>query len=161
MNPNTCVFSPNREFRYTLHHRWDELFADARYVMFCGLNPSTADESELDPTLRRVRGFTSREGFSSFVMTNLFAYRATDPAAMLAHHAPVGPENDHWIQETARQATLIVAAWGADGGHLGRDSAVISILAGVGKPIYCLGHTTNKKPLHPLYLPASAALIPL
>lgn len=157
---NACVFSPDRRYRYTLRHEWNPLFGSGRYAMFIGLNPSTADEHDLDPTLRRIRGFADREGFGCFVMTNLFAFRATDPKVMKAHPEPVGPDNDHWLAETARGADLVVAAWGTHGAHLDRQTAVARVLGRVGCPLLCLGVTGAGFPKHPLYLPAEAPLTP-
>lgn len=158
---NPCRFSPDRRHRYTLLHTWDELLGDGRHAMWIGLNPSTADEHDLDPTLRRIRAFTAREGLSGFVMTNLFAFRATDPRAMKAAEDPVGPENDRWIRRVARGAALIVAAWGTHGEFLGRDRQVLALLRAVGRPVWCLGRTREGYPRHPLYVSGNAPLVPM
>src|SRR5690349_7864679 len=109
---NDCVFSPCRTWRYELWVRW--LSARPReYCMFIGLNPSTADEYQLDPTLRKCVGFAKRWGDGAMVMTNLFAYRATLPEDMKkAHIDPVGPDNDATLIRLARGAKIVVAAWG-------------------------------------------------
>ena len=44
-------------------------------------NEATADESRDDPTIRRCIGFARRWGFARLVVLNLFAFRATRPAA--------------------------------------------------------------------------------
>ena len=44
-----------------------------------GINPSTADDKEPDPTIRKVMGFAEENGYTSFVMFNLYPQRATDP----------------------------------------------------------------------------------
>jgi len=67
--------------------------------MFIGLNPSTADETKDDPTIRRCINYAKRWGYSGLCMTNLFALRATKPAVMKANPGPVGRENDYQIQE--------------------------------------------------------------
>jgi hypothetical protein len=57
---NTCTFSLCRRYRYTLEHVIDEaapLIRDRR-IQWIGLNPSTADEQQLDNTLRRIRSFS-------------------------------------------------------------------------------------------------------
>jgi hypothetical protein len=128
MNP--CVFSPCRRFRYTLDHDWHDLLdIPGGYVAWIGLNPSTADEQQLDPTLRRVRSFTPRMGYHRFVMLNLFAYRATDPKIMLAACDPVGTDNDRWILDTCRHAAAVVCCWGSHGTHLDRARRVLDLLA--------------------------------
>ena len=97
---NPCVFSPCRKWRYLLKHTWrDMLDPEERAIAWIALNPSTADENQLDPTLRRIRGYTRDMGCNTFYMLNLFAYRATDPKVMRAAEDPIGPENDYWIKK--------------------------------------------------------------
>jgi hypothetical protein len=81
---NECEFSPCRRWRYVLTHRFDgDMFGsgNGRVVWIC-LNPSTADEQRLDPTIRRIRAFSKVWGFSSFSVLNLFGWRATKPSDM-------------------------------------------------------------------------------
>jgi hypothetical protein len=142
-----AVFSPRRTYRYALWRWWDR---SKGFAMFVGLNPSTADESEDDATLRRCRRFAVDWGYGGVVVTNLFALRARDPKIMLADPNPIGFENDVWLRRLSGQAGIIVAAWGARGGYLGRDEEVLKLL---GK-VYHLGLTKAGKPKHPLYLRA-------
>lgn len=144
------IISPDRQYRYTLWREWD--IYNSSYIMFIGLNPSTADETNDDPTIRRCIGFAKEWGYGAVCMTNLFAFRATDPRAMKAALAPIGPENDRWIVECAKSAAFSVAAWGANGGFLGRSEHVLKIVPGV----VCLGKTKDGYPRHPLYIPKSA-----
>lgn len=157
---NACEFSPCRRFRYSLEHSWDELMPRRR-IMWVGLNPSTADEQDLDPTLRRIRAFSQAWGFNAFVMTNLFAFRATDPRDMLAERDPVGIDNDWHLKQTAHRCGAVVACWGAHGSHLERDHAVVALLAdNLSAPLQCLGHNRDGSPCHPLYLPRETPLRP-
>ena len=87
------VFSPCRRWRYTLWRDWmDDVLEleeragnnSAKYAMFIGLNPSTADETRDDPTVRRCVGFAKSWGYGALCMTNIFAWRDTDPAGMKA-----------------------------------------------------------------------------
>jgi hypothetical protein len=142
-------FSPCRTWRYTLTRRW----ADFGTVNFIGLNPSTADESNLDPTCRRCVGFAQAWGFGTYVMTNLFAYRSTDPKGLLAADDPVGPDNDVAIRRVAKQSSLVVAAWGVHGAWNDRGVQVAKMLHGIGVAVFCLGVTKAGHPRHPLYLP--------
>lgn len=89
-------------------------------------------------------------------MTNLFAYRATDPVVMKAAPEPVGPENDLVLRELARKAGVVVAAWGTHGAHRGRAQAVRLMLPG----LHYLRLTKDGHPAHPLYLPASLTPAP-
>jgi len=124
--------------------------------MFVGLNPSTADEVDDDPTIRRCADYAKRWGHGALCMTNLFAYRATDPGVMKAHPAPVGRDNDRWLLELAQGAAVVVAAWGAHGAHRGRDREVKRLLGG---RLACLRLTRGGHPAHPLYL--KKALTPI
>jgi len=92
-------------------------------------------------------------------MTNLFAYRATDPRDMKAQSDPVGFENDKWLSKIAHGASIIVAAWGIHGKYLSRDRQVIELLRSF--QLRCLGKVEDGAPKHPLYLSASAKLIPV
>jgi len=140
------ILSPCREYRYCLWREWDP--TNQSYALFIGLNPSTADEIEDDPTIGRCVDFAKSWGYGALCMVNLFAYRATEPAVMKAHTAPVGIDNDRWLTEFANDAGVIVAAWGVDGAHLQRDKEVMRLLAG---KLSCLVKTKHGHPGHPLY----------
>ena len=116
--------------------------------MFVGLNPSTADESADDPTIRRCVRFARDWGFDGLFMVNLFAYRATQPADMLSVDDAVGPENDEWLVRIGAEAGLVVAAWGNHGAHQSRDKAVRRMFPNINH----LGLTAIGQPRHPLYL---------
>ncbi len=149
------IFSPCRNYRYVLWREWDTV--SPAYAMFVGLNPSTADERSDDPTIRRCVGYAKQWGYGALCMTNLFAYRATDPKVMKAHPSPVGRDNDQWLKKAAKDAAIVVAAWGVEGEHLHRDHAVIRLL---GNELTCLGLTKRGQPAHPLYLTKNRKPIP-
>lgn len=154
---NECLFSPDRRYRYSLTHDMrDPLFAPTtpiERIVFIGLNPSKADESVLDPTLRRIRGYTRLLGGNLFVMLNLFSFRATDPKAMLREPDPVGPQNDEVLAAETVTAKVVVLAWGCHGTHRGRDQEVRGLLKAWGVPMMALRLTKEGHPEHPLYLP--------
>lgn len=141
-----AVFSEDLRYRYVLTRGWDVCLPT---VAFIGLNPSTADESKDDPTIRKCVSYAKRWGFGRLVMLNLFALRATDPAVMLSSATPIGPHNDHHLLEQARKVDLVVAAWGNHGAHMGRGSAVREMIHGM----KYLRATRQDQPGHPLYLP--------
>lgn len=153
---NPCHFSPDRRHRYSLVHRWNPLFGD-RLILWIGLNPSTADEQQLDPTLTRIRAFSQREGFDGFWMANLFALRTPYPKEMMADPDPVGPENDAALLAAAERCERIVAAWGVCGEFQARADAVARLLAG--RELWCLGTTQEGYPRHPLYVAAKQPLV--
>lgn len=142
-----AVISDCGLYRYSLWREW----AAGDSVAFIGLNPSTADATLDDPTIRRCIAFAKSWGFGRLVMVNLFAFRATDPKEMMRADDPVGPDNDAALLRECAQARVTVAAWGAGGTHLGRDRVVRRMLA----PMHYLRLTKQGHPGHPLYLPGS------
>lgn len=149
---NTALFSPCRNYRYSLWRDLNVLAPDNDgYVMFIGLNPSTADEVNNDPTIRRCMGFAETWGYGALCMTNLFAFRATDPLVMKEQAEPVGDYNDSHLVELAQSAGLVVAAWGTHGTFMNRGEAVKKLIPN----LHYLRLTKNGLPEHPLYLPGS------
>ena len=146
----TANFSPCRTYRYALRRTWD---AEKRTVLFIGLNPSTADECTDDATIRRCIGFAQAWGHGRLIMANLFAYRSTDPAALLKVADPVGAENDAWLRRLVQEADLTIVAWGIHGTLLQRHEHVLRMLP----KVHCLGVTIAGHPKHPLYLPGGTA----
>lgn len=154
-NSGLCHFSPDRNHRYTLFRDLRE-FPDPEFVlkpgfcMFIGLNPSTADETQNDPTVARCIKYAIRWGFQQFVMTNIFGYRATDPKDMKSHPEPVGAENDAWLNQLSKEAGLVLCAWGNHGEHLDRGRKVVEIVA-PNADLFCLKIAKTGHPMHPLY----------
>ncbi len=140
-----ATISPCLKYRYELHRKWSD---GGKYVAFIGLNPSTADANKDDPTIRRCIGFAKAWKFKGLIMANLFAYRATDPKDMKAASDPVGIDNNIFLDRVARDAGLVIAAWGVHGTHLGRDQEVRKLLP----RLHHLGLTKDGHPKHPLYL---------
>ena len=147
-----ATFSACLRWRYLLWRRWDAARPVANFLM---LNPSTADEARLDPTCARARDYAERWGYGALVVTNVFAWRATDPAAMKAARDPVGPANDRAIVRAARKAALVVCAWGNHGAHRGRSREVLALLRATGVTLHALRINGSGEPAHPLYLKGS------
>jgi len=151
---STAEFSPCRAYRYTLTRRW----AWGNPFILIGLNPSTADEVQDDPTIRRCINFAKREGYGALLMLNLFGFRATDPKDMKAQQDPIGPGNIPAIEKACRDAQVVVA-WGTHGCHMDHDRKLYECLVRVGADVKCLGTTKNGFPKHPLYLRSDTPLI--
>lgn len=148
--PSTAVYSECERYRYSLTRCWD---VDAERVLFVMLNPSTATEVQNDPTVERCERRARHLGFGAFRVTNIFAWRATDPRDMRAAVDPVGPQNDQVLREGAAWADRIIAAWGTHGAHRGRGAEVAQLLATLETPLFHLGLSKAGHPKHPLYLP--------
>jgi len=91
-----AVFSKGRRYRYTLRRR---LYKGNKILLVIGLNPSTADGKEDDPTVRRCAGFVERLGYDTLLMVNLFALCSTDPRKLREAEFPIGPRNDPHVDE--------------------------------------------------------------
>ena len=147
-----ATFSKDRRYRYRLWRCWGD--PELRCV-FAGLNPSTADEITDDPTIRKCIGFAKRWGFGAIDVVNLFAFRSTEPAGLLAVEDPVGRRNGYHVTLAFRDAKRIVWAWGSHGPRLQRLllSASLSVRA-VERTceVGMLGFTRDGSPRHPLML---------
>jgi len=147
-----AVFSRCRRWRYLLWRRWDATGPIANFLM---LNPSTADEYKLDPSCTRARLYAERWGYGALIVTNLFAWRATDPREMKAALEPVGRANDAAILRAASEAAIVVCAWGNHGAHLERSKTITRLLRDAGIKLHGLRLTDAGEPAHPLYLRAT------
>jgi len=160
-------FSDDGRHRYSLYRCWDPSTESLPFIM---CNPSTADASTDDPTIRRCVGFAKSHGYGGIIVRNLYAWRATSPkdlnAARRAGEDIIGPENAEWLAGLLPLARPVVAAWGALGAL--RSSAadraptdayvdtVVDMFAG------CLFRLDARKSVaapHPLYLPSTARLV--
>ena len=158
-------------YRYYLVRRW----SDGPVMLFVMLNPSTADATNDDPTIRRCIGFAQREGCGAVAVVNLFALRTPDPrqllgvAQALGTETIIGRENDKHIATAVSMASVVVMAWGAHESrlfsdpenHHDRGHSVWRAVRHIhGKRTMCLGTTKAGAPKHPLYLAANTPLIP-
>ncbi len=142
-----AVFSPCGRYRYKLWRVWDP-DRPLGCVMFLMLNPSTATDTEDDPTIRRCVGYARSWGYGGLCVGNLFAYRATDPTALRRAAHPVGPDNDRALRAMVAQCGLVVAAWGSHGAkYVQRVQEVLNL---VRQPLYCLRPLRSGHPAHPL-----------
>jgi hypothetical protein len=148
--PSTATYSRCERYRYSLSRVWNP---EGRRVLFVMLNPSKATEVQNDPTVERCERRARHLGYGGFRVTNIFAWRATDPRDMRAAADPVGPENDAVLHEAADWADAIIAAWGVHGAHMDRGPAVAEMLRAQATPLYNLGLSKQGHPKHPLYLP--------
>lgn len=143
-----AVYSDCETYRYLLTRVW----APGPKALFVMLNPSTATEVQNDPTVERCERRARALGFGAFRVTNIFAFRATDPKVMRAAADPVGPGNDAAILESVGWADSIVCAWGNHGLHLDRGARVEALLRASGARLTHLGLTGQGQPRHPLYV---------
>ena len=146
----TAVISACGTYRYRLERLWD---AELPKVAFIMLNPSTADASNDDPTIRRCIGFAKAWGFGGLIVGNLFALRSTDPKALYSHSDPIGPDNDANLRAIALCSEQVICAWGAHGAYRDRGKHVGVLLDRFN--LAALTITGKGEPGHPLYVPAA------
>jgi hypothetical protein len=147
-----ATISPCGLYRYTLSRI---VAGGDKRILFVGLNPSTADASLDDPTIRRMKAFAAQMGGGLLLVGNLFAYRATEPKELwrLPKDVAIGPENDAHLARLAQQADVVIAAWGSAADRTPRGGTVLGILKKYHRgAVQCLGRTQNGWPKHPLYL---------
>ncbi|WP_103257497.1 DUF1643 domain-containing protein [Tabrizicola aquatica] len=143
-----AVYSDCERYRYLLTRTW----GSGPRALFIMLNPSTATEIQNDPTVERCERRARALGYGAFRVTNIFAFRSTDPKAMRAIPDPVGAANDQAILESLAWADAIICAWGNHGLHRGRGADVEAMLRGAGAKLHHLGLTNQGQPTHPLYI---------
>jgi len=147
-----AIISPCGQYRYHLWRRWDDCLPTMVFVM---QNPSTADATEDDPTIRRCIGFAKREGCGGISVRNVFALRATDERELLKHADPFGPENEAYLLQSRQVSmmTILVLAWGTRFGGKRLDHWYNFALSCLRQQSpYCLGKTREGHPRHPLFL---------
>jgi len=169
-----AIISADERYRYLLWREWrtpgnarnwiwhgkpgePDAYKEPRPCVFVMLNPSTADGESDDMTIRKCVAYARRWNYERLEVVNLFAYRATDPCALLAlsyADDPVGTRNQEYFGRVMDRGGTVICAWGAHGGHLGQDETVLGWLDD--ERCFTLGLTKDGHPRHPLYLPLSA-----
>lgn len=154
---SSAWLSADGRYRHRLTRRW----AGGPALMVVGLNPSTADAVHDDQTIRREKRFARTFGYGALDKFNLYDYRATDPAELVAAGFPVSAVNDSALDAAAGCHDLIVFAWGAQA-QPQRARAVASrlwrICCSTGAAVGCLGWTANGQPRHPSRLASDSVL---
>lgn len=152
-----AYFSPDRKYRYWLTRIWDESLP---LLCVIGVNPSTADETVNDPTIRKDIGFATRLGYGGILKLNVGAYRSTDPQKWRKAFDPFGPENSAThLLDYARKfgVSTVIAAWGRNGRYFsGRCAAIARTF----ENLQCFGRNPDGTPRHTLMLPYTTKLEP-
>lgn len=145
-NENGAIFSNCREYRYALWRIWDK---SKPYVMFIGLNPSTANEITDDPTIKRVQRFAHEWGFGGVYMLNCFPYISTNPTDL----QDISPDrlNDEHLFNCSQLCNMVVFAWGSFDvvKDKGRDKELMIMFPDA----MALIINRDGSPRHPLYVP--------
>lgn len=151
-----AILDQKRKYRYVLKRQWGT--NEKNFVNFVLLNPSTADEKIDDPTIQACIKFAQNWKYDGMWVTNLFAFRTTQPINLKKNKRPIGNKNDSYIQKYAKKSKTIVIAWGNHGNFLNRDKQVIKLLSQI-SDLYCLQILKNGQPKHPLYVKRQTKLL--
>lgn len=152
-----ALFDCERRYRYALGRHWNWSLPVFVWTM---LNPSKAGAYEDDPTIRKVIGFTGRNGGGGIVVINLASYIATDPKELARVIDPVGlhTRTAHAVLLGLPDA-LRVVAWGSGATrHEGRLWASQRLPRAPG--CLCLGKTRGGEPRHPGRIGYDTPLVP-
>lgn len=147
---DNAFFSSDRRHRIWLARIWDD---EKPKIMFIGLNPSTANETSNDQTIRRVQSMAKAWGYGGVYMMNLFTFISTDPKKLNVWEGNVENAND-WLIDTAEKCDKVVFAWG-NFNVMGRDEEVKKLFP----TAYALCINKNGSPKHPLYVKSNTELI--
>lgn len=145
-------FSNDGKHRYRLWRIWDET---KPLVMFIGLNPSTANESDDDPTIKSVIRIAKHNGYGGVYMMNCWTYISTDSDKLMVN--PMNLEwNNNLLTVTASLCKDVVFAWGNF--KIVKDNYRDKELAGMFRNALCIKQNKNGSPVHPLYQPSNSIL---
>lgn len=148
----TAILSPCERYRYTLGRWW----GTGPYVAFVMLNPSTADATIDDATIRRCIAYARSWQYGGLAVVNLYAFRATDPSDLWQQRDPIGPENDAYLLQVCDDAAEVVCAWGVHAQKC-RAAEVVERLTRHEIKLAVLKELRDGSPGHPLDLPANLA----
>lgn len=147
-----AIFSEDRKHRFALHRVWDLSLST---IMFVGLNPSTANGNDDDPTIRKVVKFAKDWGWGGVTMVNCFSFVSTDPNGL--DTKDMLERNDIVIKQEGDKAAIIIFAWGNWDVVVenSRDIALTQMFPHA----KCLIKNKNGSPRHPLYVPGNTVPI--
>jgi hypothetical protein len=158
-----AIISDDDKYRYVLTRVWKK---SKPQLLIIGINPSTADASQDDPTIRRLTQFAQANGFGGFLMLNLFAYRASkthvlrDKIHVVSLEHIIGPENDKYLKTNIKKADKVICMWGryAKLPSINRAMKVYDMIPKDKR--FCFGYNNDDSPTHPLFSPNPLTLRP-
>lgn len=160
MKDGGATFSSDKTRRTFLWRSWEV----GPRVMFICLNPSTADGKKDDQSTRKMRGFAERIGCGSFMLYNIFDFKATNPRMLykMTLEQLCSPNNFAMIRAAARDVRYVICAWGTHGKLHGQGEAMLEFLRTRDvKNLYALKMNADGTPAHVLMLPYTSRLIKL
>jgi len=160
---DSAVLSPCGLYRYRLDRTVGMV---GPVFAFFGINPSTADATADDATVRKWIGFTKTWGGSRFIVGNVWPLRSTDVKALATATRWKHIDSENWqhLQQIVAEADVLVPCWG-DRSKVPRAmhndlDKLRAWLATTGKPMRAFGLTASGDPKHPLMLGYATPLVP-
>lgn len=144
-----ATFSEDKKHRFVLCRQWSE----KPCAMVIGLNPSTADDKDDDPTIGFVTRILDHNGYGGLFMVNLFTMITPYPKELIL-------DEDHekaisiW-RGADIYSDVVIFAWGRFKIPYGRDETAKRMF----KDALCFGHLKNGEPRHPMYLKNNTVLV--
>lgn len=156
-NTKGATISVCTRYLYSLYRIWDD---EKPKVLFVMLNPSTADSTKDDATIRRCIDYAKKWGYGGLYVTNLFAYRATDPKDLLKVDNPFGDKNIYYTKQISDIVDKVICAWGNSDilTKLLKGFEPKELLSFCSSKLHFIELSQNGTPKHPLYL--KSVLIP-
>lgn len=157
-DPDKWLYVPDyyTEYRYILGTRGEN-------PLICvGINPSTAEPDNLDPTLKSVSRIADGNGFESWVMFNVYAQRATKPEDMdrklnIELHRENMAAFEYILSNVKYGRPAVWAAWGTIIRMRDYLPECVKDMVSIGSKYnadwFCAGKCSKDgHPHHPLYL---------
>lgn len=149
-------FNANRTRRFRLWRIWNRQLP---LLVIVGMNPSTADENDNDPTVERCARRADMLGYGGILMMNMLDIIETDSRKLDEMPAQLRCSADNTRQllsaiELAETAKAdILCGWGKPGQKYGAVAWFATQAARAGVTLFCLKRNKDGSPAHPLYQP--------
>ena len=136
--------------RYRLWRIWDD---KRPLILFILLNPSIADTTANDPTIRRLISFAQKFNYGGLYVGNLYAHITPYPEDLRSLDLKSEQENIKHVKGMMHLCEEVVYAWGNNG-------MLPQWLKDLEDQPLCFGYTKSGQPKHPLYLSKKTKLVP-
>ena len=144
-SPTGAIFSDDWQHRYILWRLWSQ----SRPLMGqVGLNPSTANSTHNDPTIKRSMLRAKYAGYGGLVMVNLYSFVSTDPKQLLENDNSLNKMTDLYISAMVHLTAIQLCMWGSFKAAKLRADKVYDLL----ESPYCLDLNKDGEPKHSLYV---------
>ena len=114
-------------------------------------NPSKANETKDDPTIRRLINFSKKFNYGGLFVGNLHTYISSNPNK-IDRSQNISKKNIKTLSKLINSVSDVVYAWGNNT----KEPNFLKKL--VDRPM-CLGKNKDGSPKHPLYLPSNSKLL--